>query len=152
LVSADARALYGLLNTLPRPVSNGKTGTLASEAVTEAMNDLAAMPALLEALEYAGRDVNRLDHAQLMHLTDELPTLICLPLLLSAFADGLTVWDLLRLSESEYIKGCMSGFSRAEECGDLVGSRALEALRLLPQHEGTHAIISWLEEELAPEV
>lgn len=149
VTSADARALFELLNSLPFPELTKSGGSLANEAVKEAMKDLSALPTLLEAIETSGGKVERLDHSRLMRLTDELPSLICLPILLSALTDGLTVSGLLGLADVEYRRGCLSGFVRAEECSTLVGGRLLDALKgRAHEHEGIQAIMAWLEDEL----
>lgn len=147
--STDARALFELLNLLPFPELTQSGGSLANEAVKEAMNDLNALPTLLESVESSSGKIERLEHSRLMRLTDELPSLISLPILLSAFTDGLTVSGLLGLAELEYRRGCLSGFVRAEECATLVGGRLLDALNeRAHEHEGVQAIMRWLDDEL----
>ena len=151
---ADARALYDLLHTLPRP-----SDPLAHEAVSDAFDRLAGMIALLEfvhsrrclTLPAAALDT------ELAQLTAEMSTLIALPVLLKAFvypfaapsADR-TVADMLGLTEAAYRNGCLTGFGRAEECALAVGQRILDVLRV--EAVGTpvpEAVMRWLEREVA---
>jgi hypothetical protein len=56
---------------------------------------------------------------------------------------------MLGIPEDEYRKGCLAGFSRAEECAAAVGQRVLDVL--LTNEAPTQAnmaVIKWLEVEL----
>ena len=149
-VAADAKALYDLLVFLPRPSAAQGPARLAKEAVDEAFEGLRTLPALLDAIkhkvEFSG---NASTTAQTInHLTTEIPSLIALPIILHAFGGPGTssVASMLGISEDEYRKGCLSGFSRAEECAIPVAQRVMEILRLdAPANE---VVIKWLEIEL----
>ena len=149
-VAADAKALHDLLAFLPRPsAAQGPTG-LAKEAVDEAFEGLRTLPALLDAIKYKMEfSDNACITAQTINrLTTEIPSLIALPIVLHAFGGPGTssVASMLGMSEDEYRKGCLSGFSRAEECAIPVAQRVMEVLRLdAPANE---VVIKWLETEL----
>lgn len=149
-VAADAKALYDLLVFLPRPsAAQGPTG-LAKEAVDEAFEGLRTLPALLDAIKYKMEfsDNASITAQTINRLTTEIPSLIALPIVLHAFGGPGTssVASMLGMSEDEYRKGCLSGFSRAEECAIPVAQRVMEVLRLdAPANE---VVIKWLETEL----
>lgn len=157
MASADARALYDLLNLLPRPSNDKEATRLAREAVDEAFDGLKALPPFLEAVHSVIPTTLLTDPArehELEVLTAELPTLIALPVLLHAHGrEGRTtsVADMLGLSEDEYRKGCLAGFGRAEQCADAVGQRVLAVLR--QDGESNSVLSRWLEAEiLLPEL
>lgn len=150
-VAADARALNDLLNLLPRPVAANK---LACEAVDEAFDGLKALTAVLEAAQTnafaKGTQTQAELDTELEVLTADLPTLISLPIVLRAHVStSRTVAEMLGIPEDEYRKGCLAGFSRAEECAAAVGQRVLDVL--LTNEAPTQAnmaVIKWLEVEL----
>ena len=149
-VAADAKALYDLLVFLPRPSAAQGPARLAKEAVDEAFEGLRTLPALLDAIKHKAEfSGNASITAQTInHLTTEIPSLIALPIILHAFGGPGTssVASMLDISEDEYRKGCLSGFSRAEECAIPVAQRVMEILRLdAPANE---VVIKWLEIEL----
>ncbi|TRM69264.1 hypothetical protein BD626DRAFT_392974 [Schizophyllum amplum] len=128
---------------------------MAVDAVYEAMKGFAALVPLLEAVQAMPRARLGVHEAvdddferQLEELTQELPTLVCLPVLLYAYSgtSGSSVVNILELSEDEYKRGCLSGFARAEECADAVGERVLEVIR----HDAgvPRVVVHWLEQEL----
>ena len=134
----DCRALYDLLVELPRPIDGQ-----AQEAVHEAFEGLRALPDLLAAvkpsLQVSSEDLNR--------LTADISFLVALPVVLSMSGVGApSLITLLGISEAEYRKGCLSGFSRAEECAEMIGRRVLEVIKSNPA--ANQAVIQWLETEL----
>ncbi|KZT26801.1 hypothetical protein NEOLEDRAFT_1062564 [Neolentinus lepideus HHB14362 ss-1] len=162
---ADARALYELLNMLPRPAADKKATRIAREAVDEAFDGLKALVSLLEAVQANGTHVKTGSVEELEKdldvLTAGLPLMIALPVLLRAYvyapkADARepvqvrTVASMVGLSEDEYRKGCLAGYGRAEDCEVTVGERVYNALRkdagLRAQSESGHeAVLLWLE-------
>jgi len=149
-VAADAKVLYDLLISLPRPTAAEGPTRLAKEAVDEAFEGLRTLPALLDAVKYKMEfSGNASITAQAInHLTTEIPSLIALPIVLHAFGGSSmsSVASMLGISEDEYRKGCLSGFSRAEECAIPVAQRVMEILQLdAPANE---VVIKWLEIEL----
>ncbi|EMD37584.1 hypothetical protein CERSUDRAFT_83328 [Gelatoporia subvermispora B] len=171
-LAADARALFDLLNLLPRPSADNPRTKLAREAVDEAYEALRALAALLEALQVhplVVRGRHGSTHsllamsaspadlaADLDVLTADLPALVALPVLLRAFvpthapADGAerSVAGMVGLPEADYRKGCLGGFGRAEECTAAVGARVLDVLRA-ENSGGADAIVRWLEHRVA---
>lgn len=144
--AADARALYDLLSLFPRPVAANQ---LAREAVDEAFDGLKALVALLEAAQtnLFAKGIQ----SELEVLTADLPTLIALPVVLRAYVTPIqSVAVMLGVSEDDYRKGCLPGFSRAEECVAAVGQRVLDVLLAdeTPTSAAT-AVIRWLEVEVA---
>jgi hypothetical protein len=143
-VAGDAKALFDLLNTLPRPAVDKEATKLAKEAVDEVFDALRALTDLFDATQAAtqaareGRDV---DAAGVCAKVDEdLPTLIALPVLLRAFVvmdaapacetgqPPRTVAELLGMKEDAYRAGFLYGFGRAEEYAPAVGARVLDVL------------------------
>ena len=139
-----------LFKLLPRP-----TEQMAADAVDEASKGLASLVPLLETVQATPRAKLGVHEAvddefeqQLEYQTQELPTLLCLPILLHAYggSSGPSVADILEISEGEYRRGCLSGFARAEECADAVGARVLEVIR---RDAGVpRVVVQWLEREL----
>ncbi|KIY43311.1 hypothetical protein FISHEDRAFT_53739 [Fistulina hepatica ATCC 64428] len=153
--AADARTLCDLLETLPRPKERE---TLAKEAVEEAFERLRALIPFLEAINATPRTRLGVDNStdveflhKLEDLTVELPTLVCLPVLLHAYcgASVASVSEMLGLTDADYRAGCLTGFARADECAIPVGRRVLDILK---QDSGCPwVIIEWLENELEEE-
>jgi uncharacterized membrane protein YdfJ with MMPL/SSD domain len=139
-----------LVNMLPRPAADKPLTTLAREAVDEAFEGLQSLAAFFEGLSARFDDKPTLAIvAELQVLTNEIPTLIALPPLLHTFSprDASTISGMLGLSEEEYRRGILTGFSRAEKCADAVGQRVLQTLRSSP--EVNEVVIRWLDYELA---
>lgn len=144
--AADARALYDVLTSLPRPSPNSRC-VLAREAVDEAFGSLAALCALLD---WEAAD----DQEDLEVLTADLPTVIALPVLLRIFAarqpddhgskEPLSIPLMLGLAEQEYRDVCLSGFGKAEECGPLVAKRVLDSL-VGQQAASCDRFVRWLQ-------
>lgn len=167
-VAVDCRALYDLLHLLPRPSADKESTRLAREAVDEGFDALASLTALLEAVQATaasmrgragapGAGLAELE-SELDLLTEDLPMLIALPILLRTFLPPVgadherTVASILGLSEAEYRRGCLSGFGRAEECTEAVGKRMLEALRsgaLIGASEKVDVLTKWVEGQIA---
>jgi len=143
--SADARALYDLLSLLPRPVAASQ---LAHEAVDEAFDGLKGVAALLEAEQTNA--FAKGGQTELERLTADLPTLIALPIVLRGYCPTFrTVAEMLGISEDEYRKGCLLGFSRAEECAAAVGQRVLAVLTNEPHTLANVIVTKWLEVDVA---
>ncbi|CAK5265708.1 unnamed protein product [Mycena citricolor] len=140
--AADARALYELLSTLPRPVSKSESARVANEAIEEAFEGLKAFAPFFDAVQANPN----LPEEQLDALTEELPTLVALCVLLHVHS-GRSVADMLGLAEEDYKKACLSGFGRAEECASAVGQRVLHIMRR--ESTSPAVIVEWLEDELA---
>ena len=156
-VSADARALFDLLNLFTRPATDKEATLLAGEAVNEAFDGLKAVSALLEAVQSnsngtAGND--QISGIPLDALTADIPSLIALPILLQAYvyergkSDTESVASLLGLSEEEYRKGCLSGFGRAEECAAAVCG---QVYHVLSSRTTPDVVLGWLEAEMVAE-
>jgi hypothetical protein len=143
----DCKALYDVLFGLPRPCDGQ-----AREAVDEAFDGLRTLPELLHAIKARPENMgisNLPDTAkQLSKLTADIPFLVALPVILYAFGDPGTnsVPTILGLSGEDYRKGCLSGFSRAEECAETIGHRVLESFRTV--HVSNDIVVYWLESEL----
>lgn len=147
--SADARALFDLLNILPRPSAERADTRLAQEAVDEAFEALDALSTLLGAIHKKSEpDRSPADIAQeLAALTKDIPSLVALPPLLRAYGDPNfnLVATVLGLSESEYRQGCLSGIGRAEECASVIIQRVLDVMRANNDTDGV--IYEWLRLE-----
>ncbi|CAA7259211.1 unnamed protein product [Cyclocybe aegerita] len=147
--AADCRALYELLVGLPRPNAGQESTRLAREAVDEAYEGLRTLPALLDITKVGEDKDARTVARELNQLTAEIPSLIALPVILHALGGPGTfsVATMLGISEDEYRKGCLGGFSRAEECAFAISQRILDVLQMDPLQN--QVIIWWLEMELA---
>lgn len=155
-VAADARALYDLLNTLPRPRKE-----LARDAVADAFDSLSALVALFDFVhtrraDAIGGAAAELE-AELDVLTADLPVLVALPVLLRAFVFPTgaerPVAAMLGVPEAQYRAAWLSGFARAEECVVAVGTRVLNVLRAADGCEpGKEVVMRWLQHEVADAV
>jgi hypothetical protein len=124
--------------------------------VDEAFDGLKALGPLLEAVQslpVLQGEKHGLEK-DLEALTADIPTLICLPVLLQAYGKSgenpsaaHSVPSILGLSEDEYRKGCLPGFGRAEECATAVTQRVLDALQ--DDLNVPPAIVKWIDSELA---
>jgi hypothetical protein len=144
--AGDAKALFDLLNTLPRPAADKEATKLAKEAVDEVFDALRALVDLMDATLVAtkaireGRDANVAEVCD--KIDEDLPTLIALPILLRAFVftetaplgEGgqppRTVAELLGMKDEAYRVGFLHGFGRAEEYAPAVGARVLDVLAM----------------------
>jgi hypothetical protein len=111
--------------------------------VDEAFEGLRTLPDLLQAMKARPENVQHLNK-----LTADIPFLIALPVILHAFSSPGTssVATILGISEEDYRKGCLSGFSRAEECAETIGQRVLEIAKTAPT--SSEVVVHWLESEL----
>lgn len=139
----DCKALYELLMGVARP-SDGQ----AREAVDEAFDGLRSLPDLLSSAKSDNLGNTAFSARELSELTKEIPFLVSLPVILRTFGDSdiPPVPSILGITEEEYRKGCLSGFSRAEECAEAVGQRVLDVLKT--DTSSNHFLIQWLESEL----
>ena len=148
--AADCKALYDLLVLLPRPKAGQDSTRLAKEAVDEAFEGLRTLPALFDSVKAKAQSTgNSVAIAQELNtLTTEIPSLIALPIILRTLGGPGTssVAAMLGLAEDEYRRGCLSGFSRAEECTEAISQRILDVLHTDPMPNET--VIRWLEMEL----
>ncbi len=149
--SADAQALFDLLSLLPCPSEATEGTRLAREAVAEALEALKALSALLDAIHNkSGYDRTAEDMAnEIDSLTEDIPLLIALPVLLHAYggSNSASVANFLGLSESEYRKGCLSGIGRAEECAPVVAHRVMHSLGI--HMDANEIVYLWLQLETA---
>ncbi|KAF9237514.1 hypothetical protein BU15DRAFT_48568 [Melanogaster broomeanus] len=153
--AADARELYNLLSLLPRPPADSEATKVAREAVDEAFAVLKALAPLLEAIDNPFFELNKSVEqitAEIDSLSDDLPTLIALPVLLRTRTLGRpstsgasTVASIINIPEDEYRKSCLAGFGRAEQCGPIVAQNVLDALHALPGPELQSFLVNWLE-------
>lgn len=145
--SADARALYDLFNLLPRPDAAKPTTQLAREAVDEAYDDIAAMPKFFDDVYSSSALHNVYQTVAKLNLSAaDIPTLIALPIVMHIHGNGELVSSLLGLEEDKYRAGCLTSFSRAEECADAVGQGLLSKFAISPGRESV--LYRWLEAEL----
>ncbi|KAF8995443.1 hypothetical protein BDQ17DRAFT_1365594 [Cyathus striatus] len=150
-VSADARALYELLDALPRPSGDKQTSLLAKEAIDEAFEGFNAFVTFLDDIQQSsaiGRSTTDVA-SELEALTKGLPSLIALPVILRVYGRPSlpSVPEMLGINESEYRKGCLSGFGRAEECGTAVLHQIANNLR--NSAEINIVVLLWIEMEIA---
>jgi len=148
---ADAKALYGVFSHFPRPSHT----QVAREAVDEAFAHLEVLVSLLEIADdpffVANKTVNEI--ADEIHgLTEELPTLIALPVLLRVqyFGSDLgpqigTVAALLNVPEDVYRRDYLAGFGRAEQCGPAVAQRVLDEIHARAVADPSWCLVDWLE-------
>lgn len=159
--AADAKVLYDLMLLLPRPSAQDEATKVAREAVDEAFEDLKILAALLEAADNPFFAMNKtLEEvsSEVNALTGELPVLIALPILLRGQFNGerpsvasFTVASVVSVAEEEYRKGCLSGFGPADECGNDIGLKALDALRGQESLGlGDEFLVRWLETHVEP--
>ena len=154
---ADAKALYEIFSHFPRPTHT----QAAREAVDEAFVHLEALRSLLEIADNPFFVVNKTaeEIADEIHgLTDELSTLIALPVLLRVqyFGSVLgpqvnTVAALLNVPEDTYRKDCLAGFGRAERCGPVVAQQILDEIYARPFVDSSDCFVDWLEARLGHE-
>jgi hypothetical protein len=166
-VAGDAKALFDLLNTLPRPAADKEATKLAHEAVDEVFDALQSLVTVIDAVQQAsrlGKDADALAICQ--RVDEDLPTLIALPVLLRAFVFGeptspftetgtsfKTVAELLSIQEEAYASGFLHGFGRAEEYAPAVGTRVLDILNGPSWQEtmklpNAQAVVDWLTDRV----
>ncbi|OJA17832.1 hypothetical protein AZE42_03320 [Rhizopogon vesiculosus] len=149
--AADARALYELMKLLPRPPADNDATRVASEAVDEAFADLNALVTLLENIDNPLFTLGKSREEILIeieNLSDDLPTLIALPVLLRSQLNEAPsiprVASIINISEDEYRKNCLSGFGRAEQCSSIVGHSVLHFLSARPLAGSPSLVEQWL--------
>lgn len=156
--AGDARALYELLNLLPFPSKENSTTLLAREAMDEAFEGLVAFVALLELIQVRGTltPTTNVDHleSELELVTEVLPTLIGLPIMLQTYGyNGLqddetrSVASMIGMTEDEYRENCLGGFNRADECEEVVGQHVIRILRTDYNSDGASLVAKWLEKQ-----
>lgn len=143
--------LYDLLSLLPKPAPTDEANRVAREAVDEAFEALAALTALLGAIDSGAETREDLD---LDLLTEGLPVLITLPVLLrwSGHGEPQVIPAMLGLSETEYREGCLTGFGRADDCTVAIAERMLTILQSEAQASDddtkTRMVVNYLEVSL----
>jgi len=150
----DARALFDILGLIAKPSKGKAAGLLASEAVDEALDALGSLVSLLDLIHNNPRSHATLNFEQLTAVTDDLPTLIGLPILLRAYVVGggsqeggesRSVASILGVAEEAYRANCLMGFNRADECEEVVGTHIIGVLRNDTATLGAAMIANWLE-------
>ncbi|KAG2146466.1 uncharacterized protein EDB93DRAFT_1086371 [Suillus bovinus] len=154
--AADARALLELMILLPRPSAGCDATRVAREAVDEALSDLTALVTLLENIDNPLFNIGESSEAileGLERITADLPTLIALPVLLRGHSRVTTespfipsIPSIINVSEGEYRKSCLSGFGRAEQCGNIIGHNVLDFLHV--QGDSQSLVAQWLANRL----
>lgn len=157
----DAQALFDILGLIAKPLKDKAAGLLASEAVDEAFAALGALVSLLHLIYANPRPEATLNfeqlEADLMAATDDLPTLIGLPILLRAYVvrggsqeggDSRSVASMLGMTEESYRIDCLAGFNRADECEEVVGKHIICVLRNDSATLGAAMVANWLERQI----
>ena len=158
---SDARALLDVLGLITKPAKDKAAGLLASEAVDEAFDALGSLVSLLDLIHSNPRSHPTLNfeqlEADLMAVTDDLPTLIGLPILLRAYVVGggsqeggesRSVASILGMTEDVYRANCLMGFNRADECEEVVGKHIICVLRNDSATLGAAMVANWLERQI----
>ncbi|KAJ3988887.1 hypothetical protein F5890DRAFT_1453021 [Lentinula detonsa] len=147
----DGRVLCDLLVTLPVPSADTESGRLAREAVDEAIHGLRALTDLFDSAHHLLKPSSERtieDCAlELERLTEKIPTLIALPVLLRTQGLDIRSEVVLGLSEEDYRNSCLTGFGRADECAIPVGLRVLDHLHVSVSI--APVLLAWLEKEIA---
>lgn len=151
---ADAKALCGVFSHFPRPSHT----QVAREAVDEAFAHLEVLVSLLEIADNPFSVANKTVDViadEINGFTEELPTLIALPVLLRMqyFGSDLgpqigTVAALLGVSEDVYRRDYLAGFGRAEQCGPAVAQRILDEIDARAVADASWCFVDWLEARL----
>jgi hypothetical protein len=131
---------------------------LASEAVDEALAALQSLISLLDLIFASPRPEATLHfeqlEADLIAVTDDLPTLIGLPILLRAYVvrgvsqeggDSRSVASMLEVTEESYRANCLAGFNRADDCEEVVGKHIIRVLRNDSATLRAAMVANWLE-------
>ena len=158
---SDARALSDILGLIAKPSKGKAAGLLASEAVDEALDALGSLVSLLDLIHINPRAHATLNfeqlEAELTAVTDDLPTLIGLPILLRAYVVGggsqeggesRSVASFLGVTEEAYRANCLVGFNRADECEEVVGKHIIRVLRNDTATLGAAMVANWLERQI----
>ena len=160
-LSGDARALLESLGLIAKPSKDKAAGLLASEAVDEAFDALGSLVSLLDLIHNNPRShaIHHLEQleADLMAVTDDLPTLVGLPILLRAYVisggsqeggESRSVASILGVTEEAYRANCLVGFNRADECEEVVGKHIVRVLRNDIATLGAVMVANWLERQI----
>lgn len=160
-LSGDARALLDVLKLIAKPLGDKAARLLASEAVDEAFDALESLVSLLDLIHHNPRSGPTLDfeqlEADLMAVTNDLPTLIGLPILLRFYVvsggsqeggQSRSVASLLGITEGAYRENCLVGFNRADECEEVVGKHIICVLRSDSATLGAVMVANWLERQI----
>jgi hypothetical protein len=160
-LSGDARALLDIFGLIAKPSKDKAAGLLASEAVDEAFDALGSLVSLLDLIHSNPRSQGTLNFEQLetdlMAVTNDLPTLIGLPILLRSyvFSGGSqeggysrSVASILGVTEVGYRANCLTGFNRADECEEVVGKHIIRVLRNDSATLGAVMVANWLERQI----
>lgn len=157
----DARALLDMLGLIAKPSKDKAAGPLASEAVDEAFAALESLVSLFDFIYSNPRPEGALNfeqlEAHLIAVTDDLPTLIGLQILLRAYVarggsqeggDSRSVASMLGMAEEPYRANCLTGFNRADECEEVVGKHIIRDLRNDSATLGAAMVANWLERQI----
>ena len=157
-LSGDARALFDILGHIAKPSKDKAARLLASEAVDEAFDALGSLVSLLDLIHNNPRSRATLNfEADLTAVTDDLPTLIGLPILLHAYVatggsqeggEPCSVASILGMTEDGYRANCLVGFNRADECEEVVGKHVICVLRHGSATLGAAMVANWLERQI----
>ena len=157
-LQGDARAFLDILGYIAKPSKDKAAGLLASEAVDEAFDALGSLVSLLDLIHNNPRSRATLNfEANLMAVTDDLPTLIGLPILLRAYVvtggsqeggEPHSVASILGMTEDGYRANCLVGFNRADECEEVVGKHVICVLRHGSATLGAAMVANWLEGQI----
>jgi len=157
-LQGDARALFDILGHIAKPSKDKAARLLASEAVDEAFDALASLVSLLDLIHDNPRSRATLNfEADLMTVTDDLPTLIGLPILLRAYVvtggsqeggEPHSVASILGMTEDGYRANCLVAFNRADECEEVVGKHVICVLRHGSATLGAAMVANWLERQI----
>lgn len=150
----DAKALYKIFSNFPRPQTQ-----VAREAVDEAFVHLEALISLLERVSDPFFEANKTVEeiaGEIHGLTDELPTLIALPVLLRMQHFGSILGPqvhsaaaLFNVPEDVYRRDYLAGFGRAEQYGPVVAQRILDEIDARPIIDSSECFVDWLEARLS---
>lgn len=160
-LTGEARALFDILGLIAKPSKDKAAGLLASEAVDEAFAALGSLVSLFDLVYANPRPESAVNfeqlEADLMAVTDDLPTLIGLPILLRAYVvgggsqeggDSRSVASMLGMAEESYRANCLVGFNRADECEEVVGKHVIRVLRDDSATLGAAMVANWLERQI----
>lgn len=180
--SSDARALVSLLGMLPRPSADKESTRIAREAVDEAFDGLNTLATLLDAVQAQALSTRGRTgpatasasasattgsttaewEAEVGALTQDIPTLVALPVLLRACLSSVSglqdrsVASMLGLPKEDYRTCYLSGYGCADESETPIGQHVLRVLRGEAAARKTDAaathklevLIKWLEQKL----
>ena len=172
---SDAQHTLKLLSSLPSPA----VGCFAREAVNEAYEAFEAFLGFLRWLRAVrevqlahgggGHVVRKEDGGvhdkrkefedELDEKTEDVPTLVALPLLLCLLPAAesvqlggkVTVGRLVGMEEEEYRTNCLAGFGRAEVCTSAVGRGVLAELAKVKSFTGEQVGEKWSEKGMEME-